>query len=397
MKKFIYIDGSAGISGDMFLAALIDLGFSFDKFKQEIHKLKLPVKLSIRETRRLSLRALKVNVRVEKGGSQPRKWEDIQQIILESPFASSVKNKSLRIFKNLFQAESRVHGCSFEEAHLHEAGADDALVDIVGCSLLLEGLKTEKIYASPLNIGRGWVKTSHGNLPVPPPAVAELLKGIPVYSAWAEAELVTPTGAAIASTLIDKFVQFPQLCYQKIGCGAGEKDFPDFPNILRLFYGKEESFNQEEQIFLLETNIDDSSPQVLAAFQEKALSLGALDVYLTPVVMKKNRLASKLTILTGADKIEILIRELFKETSSIGVRYFPVCRRILDRTFLEIEIYGEKVKMKKAFLEEKEINVQPELSDCLRISRKKNIPLPTVLKKANEAYFRKNNKEEGLP
>lgn len=391
--NFIYIDGSAGLSGDMFLAALIDLGCSFEKFNREINKLNLPIDVSIKETRRLSLRALKVDVKVEKGISCPRKWKDIQQIILRSHFSSAVKEKSLSIFKNLFKAESRVHGCPFEEVHLHEAGADDALVDILGCSLLLEELGVEKLYSSPLNIGRGWIKTSHGNFPVPPPAVAELLKGLPVYSAWAETELVTPTGAAIASTLIDKFIQFPQLCYQKIGCGAGEKDLPGFPNILRLFYGKKINLNQDEQIYLLETNIDDSNPQILASFMEKALSMGALDVYLTPVFMKKNRMATKLTILTAVDKIEILTRELFKETTSIGVRYFPVFRRILERSFSEVEIYGEKIRMKRAFLDGEEINAQPEFSDCVKISKKKNISLLTVIEKAKEAYLNKKKEE----
>jgi uncharacterized protein (TIGR00299 family) protein len=387
--KYVYLDASAGLSGDMVLAALLDLGVSPSFFKKEMADLKLGVDIQIKETKRASLRGLKVDVQLKAKKSIERRWEDVETLIKKSHFSSSVKKNSLAIFKNLFQAEAAVHGHDFEEAHLHEAGADDAIVDIVGTCFLVEVLGISEIYSSPLNVGQGWVKTSHGTLPVPPPAVAELLKGIPVYSAWAKEELVTPTGAAIVSTLAKKFIPFPEICYERIGCGAGARDFPNFPNMLRAFYGKSEEFQAEKKVYLVETTIDDSSPQILAAFFNKAFELGALDVFFTPVFMKKNRLATKLTVLAETDKMDSLIQAIFKETSSIGVRYFPVERRVLERKIKKVSILGEDVAIKVSCLEGKEVNVQPEFSDCLKLAKKKGFPLKEIIRLALDESSKK--------
>lgn len=391
--KYVYLDASAGLSGDMVLAALLDLGVSPSFFKKEMADLKLGVDIQIKETKRASLRGLKVDVQLKAKKSIERRWEDVETLIKKSHFSSSVKKNSLAIFKNLFQAEAAVHGHDFEEAHLHEAGADDAIVDIVGTCFLVEVLGISEIYSSPLNVGQGWVKTSHGTLPVPPPAVAELLKGIPVYSAWAKEELVTPTGAAIVSTLAKKFISFPEICYEKIGCGAGARDFPNFPNMLRAFYGKSEEFQAEKKVYLVETTIDDSSPQILAAFFDKAFELGALDVFFTPVFMKKNRLATKLTVLAETDKMDSLIQAIFKETSSIGVRYFPVERRVLERKIKKVSILGEDVAIKVSCLEGKEVNVQPEFSDCLKLAKKKGLPLKEIIRLALDESSKKQRSD----
>lgn len=387
--KYVYLDASAGLSGDMVLAALLDLGVSPSFFKKEMADLKLGVDIQIKETKRASLRGLKVDVQLKAKKSIERRWEDVEILIKKSHFSSSVKKNSLAIFKNLFQAEAAVHGHDFEEAHLHEAGADDAIVDIVGTCFLVDVLGISEFYSSPLNLGQGWAKTSHGALPVPPPAVAELLKGIPVYSAWAKEELVTPTGAAIVSTLAKKFIPFPEICYERIGCGAGARDFPNFPNILRAFYGKSEEFQAEKKVYLVETTIDDSSPQILAAFFDKAFELGALDVFFTPVFMKKNRLATKLTLLAETDKMDSLIQAIFKETSSIGVRYFPVERRVLERKIKKVSILGEDVAIKVSCLEGKEVNVQPEFSDCLKLAKKKGLPLKEIIRLALDESSKK--------
>jgi hypothetical protein len=391
--KYVYLDASAGLSGDMVLAALLDLGVSPSFFKKEMADLKLGVDIQIKETKRASLRGLKVDVQLKTKKSIERRWEDVEILIKKSHFSSSVKKNSLAIFKNLFQAEAAVHGHDFEEAHLHEAGADDAIADIVGTCFLVEVLGISEIYSSPLNVGQGWVKTSHGALPVPPPAVAELLKGIPVYSAWAKEELVTPTGAAIVSTLAKKFIPFPEICYERIGCGAGARDFPNFPNMLRAFYGKSEEFQAEKKVYLVETTIDDSSPQILAAFFDKAFELGALDVFFTPVFMKKNRLATKLTVLAETDKMDSLIQAIFKETSSIGVRYFPVERRVLERKIKKVSILGEDVAIKVSCLEGKEVNVQPEFSDCLKLAKKKGLPLKEIIRLALDESSKKQRSD----
>ncbi len=390
--KYIYFDASAGLSGDMILGALLDLGVSSSLFREKVAELKLPVEIQLKETKRATLRGLKVDVLVKAKKTVERKRSDIEDIIKRSSFSSSVKKNASAIFKKLFEAEARVHGHSVNEAHLHEAGADDAIVDIVGCCFLAEILDISEFYCSPLNLGQGWVKSSHGRLPVPAPAVAELLKGIPVYSAWIKAELVTPTGAAIVSTLVKNFIPLPELSYEKIGCGAGTSNFRELPNILRAFYGNKKEFNAERKAYMIEANIDDSNPQVLATFFDTAFKLGALDVFLTPVLMKKGRLATKLTVLTETDKIDSLISAVFKETSSIGVRYYPVERRVLERKIEKVGILGEKVAIKISYQEGKEVNIQPEFSDCLRLAKKSDLSVKEIMQLVLKEFYKEREK-----
>lgn len=387
--KYLYFDASAGVSGDMILGALLDLGPSPHLFKEKMAALKLPVEIQIKETTRASLRALQVEVRKKTNKPAERTWPDIEALIKRSPFSETVKKNSLAIFKSLFEAEAKVHGSKFDKMHLHEAGADDALIDVVGCCYLSEVLTINSFYCSPLNLGQGWVKTSRGILPVPPPAVAELLKRAPVYSAWVKEELVTPTGASIIKTLVKKFTAFPEIVYEKIGYGAGSRKFPNFPNILRIFYGEEKAFQEEKKIFIIEASIDDSNPQVLANFMDMALDLGALDVHLSPIVMKKSRLATKLTLLAEADKIDRLITSIFKETSSIGVRYFPAERRVLERKIKKIKVAGDPIGIKISSLDGKEVNIQPEFSDCLKAARKRDLPAKEIALLALREYLRR--------
>jgi len=388
--KYIYFDASAGLSGDMILGALLDLGLSSSLFKEKMAELELPVDIQIKETKRASLRGLKVDIAVKAKKTVTRKWSDIDTLIKRTRFSSTVKKNASAIFKKLFEAEARVHGHKLQEAHLHEAGADDAIVDIVGSCFLAEVLDVSEFYCSPLNIGQGWVKTSHGRLPVPPPAVAELLKNIPVYSDWIREELVTPTGAAIVSTLVKKFIPFPEISYEKIGCGAGTRNLRNFPNILRAFYGNKKEFKANKKVYMIETNIDDSTPQVLAAFFDRAFSLGALDVFLAPVMMKKSRFATKLTILAEIDKIDSLISAIFKETTSIGVRYFPVERRVLARKIKKIRVLGEDVAIKISSLEGEEVNIQPEYSACLKLAKKSGVPVKKIMQLAVKEFYKKD-------
>jgi len=391
--NFLYFDGSSGLSGDMILGALLDLGISHDLFRQKMAGLNLPVDIRIKETKRSNLRGLKVDVHVDKTPEKvTRKWKDVEGLIQGSPFSDIVKDRSLSIFKRLFQAEARVHGRSFSQTHLHEAGADDAIIDIVGCCFLVEALKIDTIYSSPLNVGRGWIECSHGRLPVPPPAVGELLKKIPVYSAGVEKELVTPTGAAIVSALSSSFFPFPEMVYVRIGYGAGSQDFPELPNILRVFLGKKERFNPAKKVFIIEANIDDCSPQILAGYFETAFELGALDVSLTPIVMKKNRLATQLTVLAGADKLDSIIESIFKETSTIGVRFFPVERRVLERSHSKVTILGEDIAIKTASLGNEVVNAQPEYEDCLQTAKKTGLPVKRIEELARSEHIRSAKK-----
>lgn len=384
--KYIYFDAASGISGDMTLGALLDLGVKKELFKTQMLDLGLPVEIQFREVKRAGLRGLKVNVKVHREKTLPRKWKDVATLIENSHFSPNVKKRALEIFKTLFTAEAYVHGHSFQNTHLHEAGADDAIIDILGSSFLFEALDIQEFYTSPLNLGAGRVKAAHGSLPVPAPAVAEILKGLPVYSAVVSQELVTPTGAAIVATLTQAFPAMPELCYEKIGYGAGGKNFPDFPNILRVFYGEQKKIESIREIFQIEANVDDSNPQILANALEILLKKGALDAYLTPVVMKKNRLASKLTVLTESRYLDILINTVFEETSSIGVRFFPVKRHILPRQFIEVKVLGEPIKIKVATSGDQIVNIQPEFKDCQRVARKNKMPVKKILALALHAY-----------
>ena len=387
--NYVYFDGSSGLSGDMILGALLDLGVDAALFKEKMAGLRLPVEIAVRRVRRSGFGAVKVDVRVKGHEHIERTFADVERVIRRSRFSPSVKAGALAIFKRLFEAEAKVHGRRFHEAHLHEAGADDALVDVVGAAFLLDELGIGEVYCSPLNVGSGWVKTSHGVLSVPPPAVAELLKNAPVYSAWVESELVTPTGAAIISTLAKRFSKLPELVYERIGCGAGTKEFPEIPNVLRAFCGQARNFDEARHVYIIEATMDDASPQLLAHFLERAFEEGAMDATLSPVVMKKNRLGTKLTLLAGIDKMDALIEAVFRETTSIGVRYYPVGRRILGREFRTVRVGGEKVGIKVASLGGRPVNVQPEYEDLLKAARKTKRPLKEIAHLAIGEFVKK--------
>jgi len=380
--RYVYLDASSGLSGDMCLGALLDLGVDPAVFKERMSGLRLPVEISVRQVRRGGFAAVKVDVEVHGHEHVERTFGDVERIILKSRFAPAVKDRARLIFKRLFEAEAKVHGRRFKEAHLHEAGADDALVDIVGTAFLIEELGVTEVYCSPLNVGSGWVQTSHGRLAVPPPAVAELLKKAPVYAAWVEAELVTPTGAAIVAALTKRFTKLPELVYEKIGRGAGTKEFPEIPNILRIYCGEAAAFEAEKSVFLVETTVDDATPQLLAHFLERAFEEGALDATLSPVVMKKNRLGTKLSLLVEDGRRDALIEAVFRETTSIGVRFYPVGRRVLEREFRTVRVDGEKVGLKIAALAGRPVNVQPEYDDLLKAARKTGKPLKEIAHKA---------------
>jgi len=383
--KYVYFDASSGLSGDMILGALLDLGADPGRFTRAMARMKLPVRIEVHETRRAHIRGLKADVEVRRARPVERTLADIEKIIAAVPFSKAVRASSRKVFRRLFEAEAKVHGRPLRAAHLHEAGADDALVDVVGACWLIEELGIGTIYASPLNVGSGFVKTSHGVLPVPPPAVAELLKGVPVYAAGPKEEMVTPTGAALITTLAEGFLPFPEITYERIGVGAGSRELEGRPNLLRAFLGEAASFEPGKKVQVIEAAVDDTTPQVLARFCERAFELGALDAYLTPIVMKKNRLASKLTVLAEADKIERLIEAVFRETSSIGLRLYPVERRVLDREIRKVRVRGQEIGIKVSRLGGKDVNIQPEYADCLKVSEKTGVPVKEVIRLALKA------------
>ncbi|MBN1438099.1 MAG: nickel pincer cofactor biosynthesis protein LarC [Anaerolineales bacterium] len=378
MKTIAYFDCYSGISGNMALGALMDCGVAPDSLKAELHKLNLGgYRLEVREAEKSGLRGLFVDVPVEE--KQPhRHLRDIEEIILRGGFTARIRERSLAVFRRLAEAESRVHGEAVEKIHFHEVGAVDAIVDIVGTAICLEILGVENVYASPLHIGAGTVQSAHGLLPVPAPATAELLRGVPVYGRDVEAELVTPTGAALLAGLAAEFGAAPPMRVERVGYGAGTRDLP-WANLLRVTIGavadREPSAARE---LVVEANIDDMNPQWYEHVTERLFAAGALDVYLTPIHMKRNRPAVMLGMLVEETRLDPVLGILFAETTTIGVRIHPVERRKLDREEKTVETPYGTVRVKNAKWEGRVMNAAPEYRDCLRLAEEKNVPLKEV-------------------
>ncbi len=395
----IYFDTSSGISGDMILGALVDAGVPLEKLKKELSK--LPVRgyeLQSRKVKRAGFLATKADVILKAGvrrqESGVRRWKEIEKIIKTSSLSKDIKQKGLQIFKRLFDAEAKVHGERVDKVHLHELGAVDCIVDIFGALIGLDIMGVKKIYASPLNLGSGTIKTEHGILPVPAPATLELLKNIPIYSSDITYELTTPTGAVLISSLADGFGQMPAMSVSKIGIGAGGRDFKTHPNVLRVFVGEDikgriqgagyKMHDKEQRITIIETNIDDMNPQVYEYVMERLFKAGALDVFLTQVIMKKGRPGIVLTALCSADKKEDLIKIILKETTSIGVRFYEADRVTLEREIKTVKTKFGHVRVKVSKLGNEILKSAPEYDDCKKIAEKLKKPLIEVMKKMNK-------------
>jgi uncharacterized protein (TIGR00299 family) protein len=386
--KIAYFDCFAGASGDMIVGALIDAGVDFAILKEELKKLHLHgYRLRVSKTTKSGLAAVKFDVELleehdhgrGRGRRHPhRNLKDIIQIIEASGLSESVKDKSKAIFLRLAEAEAEVHACPVDEIHFHEVGAVDAIVDIVGSVIGLDALGVGEIRASKLHLGSGFVDCAHGRLPVPPPAVVELLKGIPVYSMDVKGELVTPTGAAILSTLAAGFGPFPDMRIEKTGYGAGFKDL-SIPNVLRIVIGESGPAPEQDRIQMIETNIDDMNPQFYEYIMEKLFSEGARDVFLTPIIMKKSRPGLVLSVLATEDRIEALTEILLRETTTLGVRISDFRKRmILGREIVPLKTPWGEVRVKIRSLSESERTVAPEYEDCKRIARERGLPIQAV-------------------
>ncbi len=396
--KIAYFDCFSGISGDMCLGAIVDAGVSLKKLGKELKKIPITgYKLNAQKVKRAGFVSTKVDViqqsEVRSQKPEARRWKNIEKIIRNSSLSQEIKQKGLRIVKRIFEAEAKVHGEVFDKVHLHELGAVDCIVDIFGTIIGLDMLGVKKIYSSPVNLGNGSVKTEHGILPVPAPATAEILKNISVYSNDVPYELTTPTGAAILKEISSVCGDIPLMDIEKIGIGAGSRDFKDRPNVLRIFLGNPPSFSPPKadkggvggfsgnQITVIETNIDDMNPQVYEYVMEKLFETGALDVYLTQVLMKKGRPGIKLTVLCEKGKSEKLIRIILKETTTLGLRFYEAGRKTLEREIREIDTEFGKVRVKFSRLGDEILRSTPEYEDCKRLAKKLNIPLTEIIKK----------------
>jgi hypothetical protein len=388
--KIAYFDCSSGISGDMCLGALVDSGLPLKEIQKGLKGLRVKgYRLETKKVKRAGIAATKVDVVIRQSaisGQRPAKrWKDIKKIIRDSSLPDEMKRRGLGIFKRLFEAEGRVHGEEFTRTHLHELGAVDCIVDIFGTLIGLNILGVERVYSSALNLGKGSVVTEHGRLPVPTPATAEILKGVPVYSSDVPFELTTPTGAAIVRELAQNYGRIPMMKIQHTGYGAGQKNLPGLPNTLRIFLGEDivsKHTEPHQRVSIIETNIDDMNPQCYEYVMGRLFSAGALDVYLTQVIMKKGRPGVLLTVLCGEDRKEDIIDLLFKETSTIGVRFHEVARLVLKREIRRVNTEYGTIRVKVSKRPDGTPKFSPEYEDCKRIAKQHKIPLIEVMKRA---------------
>jgi len=388
--RLLYLDCANGASGDMLLGALVDLGLPLDQLRAELAKLPLSgYRVEAQRVHRAGLHATKVDVLVDGEPHHHRGLADILALLEKSGLEADTKERSARLFERLAEAEAAVHGVSREAIHFHEVGAVDSIVDVVGGVIGMGWLRPDHVVSSPLNLGTGTVTMSHGTFPVPAPATARLVQGVPVYGAG-EGELVTPTGALLVTGFARGYGPLPLLRPQALGHGAGSRDTPNRPNVLRLIVGEaEEGATGEsagETVLVLETEVDDTPPQLLGALFDRLLTAGALDVYYTPIHMKKGRPGILITVLAPPAWREALEEILFAETTTLGVRRQEWARSVLEREVVAVTTpYGE-VRVKVGRRGSRVYNAQPEFEDCQRVAAAAGAPVKEVWSAALAAY-----------
>ncbi|MGI4787366.1 MAG: nickel pincer cofactor biosynthesis protein LarC [Janthinobacterium lividum] len=384
--KIAYFDCFSGVSGDMTLGALLACGADEAEFRRQLAGLKVPgYELVIQRVTREGITATDVDVKLmEQDRGHGRHLLDIASLLDASTLSAGVRQNALAIFTRLADVEAKIHGTTREEIHFHEVGAVDAIVDIVGSCLLLEMLGVERVVPSSLPCGYGTIKCMHGIMPVPAPATLELLSGFPVHSVDIRGELVTPTGAALLTTLGDPATagKMPSMRILSSGFGAGKKQFvPDMPNLLRVIIGEtaeEVTDKTPQMISVLETNLDDQNPESFDLLMERAFGAGALDVFFTPIQMKKNRPATLVTVLCPTDKVDTLASVLFRETGTFGVRIREQSRLTLARSWRTVSTQYGDIRLKVGTWQGGEITASPEYEDCKRAAVEHNVPLSRV-------------------
>ncbi|HKI21119.1 MAG TPA: nickel pincer cofactor biosynthesis protein LarC, partial [Isosphaeraceae bacterium] len=389
-------DCFSGIAGDMTLAALVDAGVDRRSIQEAVASLGLPCELTFETVRRGGFRATYAKV-ITPHEHAHRHWHHIEAIIDTSILTPRQKDLAKRIFLKLGEAEAKVHGIELGKIHFHEVGAVDSIVDIVGSAVGLDLLGVDHYEASPVPPGRGWVKAAHGRMPLPAPGTAELLRGVPLAESLVEGEMTTPTGAAILTTVVERFVSLPALTIESIGLGAGTRETPDQANILRLFVGTVDLPASSDRIWVLETNLDDLPGEVVGYTMTQLMEAGALDAFLTPIQMKKNRPGVMVSVLCDESKIPALEHILFRETATMGIRRYPVSRHKLKRQPIEVETQFGPVKGKLGWLGERPPTFSPEYDDCARIAAARAVPLREVYEAAHAAHARRNPAAERSP
>lgn len=401
-EKVLFADCFSGISGDMFISALLDAGADEKTFVKKVSGI-LPsnVQIKIWNVKRGGFTGKRFKIETSKNERKVRHLKDIKKILKESNLEKKIIKKSSEMFEDLATVEAETHGVGKEEIHFHELGAIDSIADIVGAVIAVDLLNIKKIYFSKINTGTGFTEIAHGRVPLPAPATAKLLKGsqAPIYSTGINSELVTPTGALIIKHLGNSF-QMPEMRIQNIGIGFGSKEFKENPNFLRAMVGTRAKEYSNDEV-LIETNIDDMNPEFFPSVEEKLMDNGALDVFSNSIQMKKGRTGLKLSIICKNKNINILTDILFRETSTIGIRIFSIQRRKLRRETKRIETQYGKAKVKLGFLNGELVNIAPEFSNCEKLATDNKIPVKEIyetiketaknLLKSRKKVSRKNN------
>jgi uncharacterized protein (TIGR00299 family) protein len=383
--RVAHFDCFSGISGDMTLAALLDIGVSADAIRDGVDSLGLPIQLEIEKVRKGGFAATYVHVEAPEEHSH-RFLPQVEEILQRGRLTPRQRDLALRIFRRLAEAEAAVHALPLEKVHFHEVGALDSIADIAGAAIGLDLLGVEKFTSRPVPTGSGMVKCAHGMMPVPAPATAEMLKGVPLAPSAIKAELTTPTGAAILTTVVQQWLDQPVMTVERIGHGAGRRDFPDQPNLLRLFVGTAATPADRDQVWMLETNVDDLPAEVIGYCYELLLVAGALDVFSTPIFMKKNRPGVLLSVLAPEAVLPAVEEVLFRETTTFGVRRHPVSRHKLNRRPCTVSTPWGPVQGKLGWLEDRPPVFAPEYEDCARIARQHGVALREVYRQAQQAY-----------
>jgi len=402
--KLLYVDCFAGISGDMFLGATLDLGVSEEALRAELAKLNLNgFQVSSRRVIKQSISATKFDVIVaeesalhppspslRRASHEHRGYTEIAGMIGASTLDENVKKRALSVFRRIGEAEAKIHGVALEKIHFHEIGAVDSIVDIVGACIAVNMLGVDEIHASPPRLGSGFVETAHGRFPVPAPATLELLKGIPIQSSKENVELVTPTGAALLAEFCATFGPMPAMSIEKIGYGAGTRDLDKTPNVLRAVLGvasavPSQSADETDTITVIETNIDDMNPQLYADVMERLLAGGALDVFLTPVQMKKNRPGTLLTVLCESNRVDALAELLLAHTTSFGVRVHEAQRRKLQREIVTVTTKFGEIEVKVGRLGGDIVTRSPEFESCKQAAAKYKVGVKDVYNETTRA------------
>ncbi|MGD9160474.1 MAG: nickel pincer cofactor biosynthesis protein LarC [Desulfobacteraceae bacterium] len=384
-----YLDCFSGISGDMFLGALLDLGLPFEELKKAIGSLPFHgYSIDCKKEMKNSLSATMLLVSIDEHHHVHRNLTDIEEIINAGLLSDDVKQRSMRIFRAIAEVEGNIHNHPPEKVHFHEVGAVDSIIDIVGAVFGVDYLGISAFNASHIPLGSGFIKSGHGTIPVPAPATIALLKGLPVYNSGLEYELVTPTGAALVKEFVKSFEGMPPMIISNIGYGAGTRDLPDRPNLLRIITGEGTRESDTDTVAVLEANIDDTNPEWLGFIMERLFEEGALDVVFTPVHMKKNRPGIQVEVIGSPETKDHLAEVLFKESTTIGIRYRYSQRKILKREETTVDSPWGPMTAKKIIRPDGSFFIQPEFESCKKIAQEKGIPVRDVYTRVLSANSR---------